>query len=758
MYELADAWTTWDASRVDDGLKKATEITKDIDPRFFKLSMLPSECMYAMYDFLCSPLYLLQHKPHGQQFLKVFTKIHSGPKKLKVRHFVPAAITFLYSHDNPALQNWAQYVVRTCSEQLTPNLFDSDLKPPFMKAYQSALETPVHLGAFWSATANLVRHLPRETATHTIQSIQPNILIYALDYIGGRMPQLPVPKEYFFQNALAAVCAYLSSMEKTVWDLTVANGPSLLLSHIKGSDWFLKFKDSADATTALFWILPFVRSLAPTDLPAAMNTLYSDFLIPFRESAKQKQEGQATCENLVLDFFRTGFERILSAPLVQLMHAPGLGSVIQNASGLYTRILDSLPRSEIQKLTHTDPAFQLLSLALQLDAKVRVSESGRGLVSVTDIKSPWRLCLSRLDDNPITFALLLIRSVQYYVDQRNLFLESKATADDGARALKTEGLLGEFSKIATETFDRLSTFSTQVMVAVLQDESVRRCTALSFFTTNTKLYDSAVTLVNEAFGTEAKLEGISALVYDNFTITLKSFNWAVATTLRDGTYGHLLRVIRTCRILTDRVCNDYLAGSTRISREEVSALVEYWNMQWKSLAFVFEHVFLFQTDVKRVELENFTRDTIEYADAIFSFKSLIANTIVRSEDGDDMPALAIDQHTKALLRPVKGGFSWLCKWLRLRDEPLLRIAHRLVCTVLRDFLKFNVQLQEEDEKLLLKFTADDSSISKYRNCLTDDQRFELLSAMGSEPPVPPVPPMPPVIEVEDERDSKLGNR
>ncbi|KAI5809970.1 SEN1 N terminal-domain-containing protein [Peziza echinospora] len=761
-YDLADIegfferLTDWDIGRILPELARSEQIVRNLPQAERRLNNVDKEGLYAMYDVLCDPN-LLKHEPLGSYFRFTFSAIQQKKSKLKVDHELPAMIVFLFDKD-PGLQEWAVYICKRQLPTMDPAVFEKGLLPFLIKAIKKAAEctNEDELARFFAGALSIVQNASRELILKCICGATEDLIKFTINHVADKakyletilllLGELMRKLRYDFWDAAAPVSAV------TFVDWTFANSQfvtTFLQPGLSG--------DSIKSTLDNYsnWIIPFAETLRPSSRPQTCSGLLYQLLTRFQAqneytaaSALCLKEGMRVLRMSLDDLSKDG----IGGSVDHILCRTTLRLVGQHIAPIRKVTTEPLPPAEIREnwVVAKSEARVILQCALMLDCKVifedyRLLSKDKPLPSGTStnyFEDLYDTVLARFALNDTTFSTEVLGSLLDLVGLEPLRVQVDKVQEvkPGESPLKVEKLSfnklwDRLSSTIGEILNRISEFDRGSLVKIISHPKAGRFVISSLFSPQKDWYLPGVDIIKQAFDTMGKVEGLAIMLRDHFDIAIEAFMWGIRRVTMVRTFGPMPLLVKTCGYILQTLCDSpegLLLQEDRFTTDaDKSKVFRFWTYQWDFLGAIFEETIRFQKSQDRNALVEFTRDTMEYADTLFSsfpaFEHAIAPTV--PESAFEADSQNISETAVKLLQFGNRSIYKIAVWLRLRDEPLLRLCHDLLCKILKQLENAKITVDPEAVARLMKF-ATRGDLSKYQTNLTKQQKADLRAACG----------------------------
>lgn len=708
-----------------------------------------------MYDVLCDPT-LLDYEPLASYFRFTFSAIQQRKSKLRVDHDLPAMIVFLFDKEQ-GLQDWAVY---TCHRRLLvieTEIFEKELLPFLTKAIRRANEYSDEgaLGRFFSGALNIIQNASRELILKCICGASEDLIKFTINHIADRGSYL--------ETILQLLAELMRKLRYDFWDAASPVSPSTfvdwVLSNPQIENTFLQGRGAGeDFTTTLQnytnWIVPFAETLRPSNRPQAASKVVFNLLDKYQNPASQPiatsicmKEGITVLRMSIDELSKEGIngsvDHILCRSVLKMVHQhiDSLRKVMTVTNSIFKEVSENLSAARVEAKTIFQCAMVLDCRVMYEDFRLLYKDKSLPSEIITSyFRELYDFILDKLVVNDTELACDTLGSLLDLVGLEKIRIqEDKATTESPLRAAKLEfnRALGMLNTTVGEILNRVSEYDEEHLVKVLRHLKAGRFVVASLFSPEDDFYLPAVDIIKQAFNTIGKVEGLTVMMVNHFDTAIEAFIWSIRRITLMRTFGPMPNLVKTCVYLNQIFCDSpdgLLLQEGKFSTDaEKAKLTRFWIYQWELLGAIFEETIHFQKTQDRGALVEFTRDTMEYADTLFSsfpaFEKAMAPSV--PESAFEANSQKISKTGIMLLQYGNRSIYKIAMWLRLRDEPLLRLCHGLLCKILKHLKQASIQVEPEGIARLMKF-ATRGNVSKYQTNMTEQQKADLRAACGEQ--------------------------
>ena len=705
-----------DFQRISRGLDSVTRLLQKLEPLKRHKSALTIPLQLALFEALCSDVFLLDAPSFQMRFQTPFNLVQTN-KRLNIARFVPAATAFLFDSDQNrrdwAIHTWAKYKRNPTTEE-----FDYAIKGPLVRHLQSlsySVPDEATLQRTWHGVSLLVNNLDNDLVTHSLRAMEIDIFKLALDHLKFEKPSLWALVE--------TIQKLLEIAPKDFWDSMGAISATTFVEQIFNNaqyDRFLEASKPSDLETAsplldlLSWIKPFMSSLDTAHQAGVCVTLSNQLLERlqadrFPEVARVEcyRTGLAllawTLNNLNKDASFSSTGRIIVKDVLEIV-----GKHMCDIAKIPSRADDML------KASCMELSLRIVKLALALECKsirtdqesVKQMKDSQDLPagSGTYVTPIWEGVVRNLNPGNIDLA----KAALVGINDMTGYEKFKVNPDDthGKEKSAYNIKLGRLTHLVYQILERINDFGAQELDQLYQSPDSATALVSSLLSADSNLFEAGVNVVKTLSAEFARREAIGHILKTFTATSLNAFSWAIRRIVRNRSYAPCPRMLKTVSDVIDVLCDSQgglLRTMSIVRNQQAEAIETFWQEAWEGLRTIYEMTETWgRTKVEdHAILKEFCRDTMQFSERLFDQYSVFANalqssSLVTSEDGDDC---GTDINMK-LLRYPTTTMQPLVKWLRLRDLFLVEIAVNLTKKVLGQLTEYNRNVDDSTSNQL----------------------------------------------------------
>lgn len=752
--ELSNRLNVIDFHRIDEGLKVATELLAGVQSSQRTQSFLMKKdirSLLALYEALCCVDYHKSEENLATHFNYVFEEVQKR-KVLRLSDILPAMARFLFNKDSIRLR-FATVSWQKGTTELDKNSFEwvvHDTLSEAMAVVSQHAADPEDIERFWHGFLLMLEKMDESLITHSIRAmeVQPNIYFLALQH-------LACTSEVVIQLVVDAFCQLLKKAPKDFWSALGTISPATFAEQIFLSPGFGKILSdegnfvSMDESPATAWIAVFIGSLEPVHQYDACRSLLYHLLDRFQKEALPEQSKIGCCRaglqalSATLQTF-TKSEYIInpSTSLIVINDIMGLVNhhkeTIMGCAGLPDD--EDKNNMELKRL-----GMKVVKYALALDCKAISAEffaldNGtavqRGLR--THSQSIWQAVLEIFRPGNLELAKSILPATSVLTGMDELRPKDKKKPEQ--MRMDHVQFNKDFKQLtddASKIFQRLSDFEDSDLQQLCQIPLMARPLFAALVSSDQSICEATVELIKAMTGQDTKQDAISSLLEQAFVPLLNSLTYAVARVTTARNFGPAPYMIKIGRDVLKALCGNTGVLRTRsgLSTAEQNAAMSWWTGQWRALDMVFSTTEHWGNRVNQttVQMQDFCRDGMEYAEALFDQYSIVASalrdTSSQNEDRGSATSVSSKSSLKKVLNIVCQNVNGLTMLLRLRDSYLVSVITSLLGKLLRSLGEYGLEIDERALDYIKDACKRENERDFKRTNLSNQQKAELQRAL-----------------------------
>ena len=719
-----------DINRITRNLQVATSKLRSASSEDAGMGALDKKSLLSIFESMSCEAMLRNHALLQQYFDEPFTLLQAR-RSLKLSDYLPATTRFLFDateHRNRwASQCWARYTRPPTTEE-----FDWAIKEPLLDALQTASQQPLQanlLQRLWRGMQLILHRLDKEQITHNLRALEIDPCRLSVDHLA-----IPVPALRFLLNS---IYIFLEKVPSDFWDAMQTISPQAIMERIFYNpqfDAFLvqsasgpRYENSA-LKDALSWISPFMSSLGGPGRPAACRFLCSQLLGRLQDTRFPKLS-RYHCFHIgllvLLQTLRSFTDHESSRGTVErVVLSETLGVVSENIKRVLEPPLFGVDEVKQRVIGHLcmDVIRNTLALecqSLKSDYEV-ILRHGALQHGVSTYSPPiWDGVVTHLRSDNMALSTAALLGILPLVGLEKFPIKGEESYDKTHFNM----IYGHLTHFSCQIFERLSDFRPEHLNPLFRSQDTCNALISALFSADLNTYEAAVDLIKNVSGQSARRDAMSHLLQSFFTSTLIGLSWSFRRISNMKTFASAPRMVLTGTDIIDILC-DSQSGILRtrklVDRKEVLSVQKFWEYLWQALATIFDTTesWNHRGNDKQLILD-FCRDTIQFADHLFSQYNVFRSAIVGTDPSQ------IKAVSESFLKPPTATMSAMVNWLRLKDEYLASTLVGLVGKLLRRLGELSVTTVKQDALTFIENVALRDTI---RTILTRPQKAELARA------------------------------
>jgi len=744
--ELSDRLNQLDFRRIDRGLKEARHELMNADPsqRTQKILVENNQAaLLALYEALCCVGFHKNDQRLAVDFDYVFEIIQTK-KMLRIGDILPAMARFLFSR-NEIRCRFAQHAWRKMTLELSPRIFEwvvlGVLSEAIILVSQPFAELE-DIATFWRGFLLLLEKMNQDLIRHSLRGmeVQPDVYRLALQH-------LACPSDVIVQLVLDALRQLLQKAPKDFWSAMGTISPTTVADQIFLSPGFKKmlmnpalFVDIEDSP-ATSWVPDFIDSVTANEKYDACRKLL-DFLLVASQKGNYPESTQIGCCRAALNALHSTLTTFI-APEFQINPSTSLIVISKVMELVYTHRASIMECADLAKGDKVHDELKRLGVqvmrdALALDCKAISSEYfaldnetaiQRGNRSET--QKIWESLLDIFRPGDIELARNILPATVTLIGLDELLPEDKKKPEKLPKDhvqfnIDFHQLMENMAKV----YQRLSDFSAEDLIQLCSNSVTARPLLSALLSSDEGVHEATLEILKTTTGQDTKRDAIQSLLELTLGTFLNSMTFAVVRVAKSKTFGPVPHMIN--REVLRGLCGN--TGVLRVRESfnpiERNSVMSWWLSQWKSLDAVFSGTEKWAPRVNKptAYMQDFVRDCMEYAEALFNEYSIFASVLEKSSSNEDHSS-STKSSIKSILATICVNVNGLVAMLRLRDGYLISVITSLLGKLLRCLGEYDLEIDEWGANFIKDACKRENERGFKRTNLTNQQKAELQRAL-----------------------------
>ena len=720
-------------ARIGKGLDIMTETLMDLPPDQRTIATAGGVGTYALFEALnCGP-FLQDEEALRRHFDKPF-KLVQSKKKVKLPTYSPGMTAFLFSQ-NEQRSSWALRNFSTIKRPLTGSEFDNSAKPYLERALRRVNIVSLELEflpTFWRATHLVLSKMTKHLVAN-LRSMDSNLYTVAMEHF-------QIDAAHFADLATS----YKILLELSANDFWDAMGginaqhvvESILRSPVLQRDMrTTEEEEPLRLEEKLAWVVPLIRSVKPANLVPPVRALLDQLLIHNQTDtySKYAQRVTWTCGlSCLLETLNAMRKQVHGGPvtihMIEVVTKDYMQLIMSELEGIETKDEERMEREELLGLDIVEAMLALDVQSLTHDRKV--IERTKFLdheVGLSGLNS-WKMAMRVVKPGHPALATAITSGVAGLLPLETFTPRQVQNAPKYADAWNY-ALHRALSYVQTDLIERLESFSPEQLVDLFMEQKGAQGLLTLLFSGEERIHQTTLGVLKIMSNEDNRRDSIMHLVQAFFSTTLfaaAQAQTAVATSRVFGPCPILLRLSTDFfGCLFDS--QDGVLRSRMLSQEQdLKSLGMLWQTTWEALETIFRETENWSNLGHDKQLmQDFCRETMDFADYAFDQYSVIANTLQEGSSSDG----SVNEVPQQLLEFPTKAFYNIAKWLRLRDEYLISKAVSLTSKILVRLHEAGIVVEQKASQYIEDVVTSTDKVSKVKTRLSMNQKAELQRAL-----------------------------
>jgi len=714
--------------RIGKGLDSATEMLLDLPPEQRNIGAAGDVGMYALFEALNCVPFLRNEDALRQHFDKPFQLVQSK-KKIKLPTYAPGMAFFLFSPQTDR-SSWALKNFSTIKRGLTGIEFEFGVKPALEQAltrvHVAMLDGPF-LPSFWRGTRAILEKITKDVITMNLRGINANIYTHALEHfqIDGS----------HFDDLTASFKILIERSPSDFWDAFGACTPQQIIEQFFKSPTLDKVLRITNETQPLkleekfAWLSPFLKSVKPTNLVPPVRALGDQLLKRCQDKAYSNYARNTSWRQglrCLVEALKSLREGVKGGPVLthmaELVAKDSIKLVMQELEGIETK--DEM-RMDVTLGLCLVVVKEVLAIDVQsLSYDHALIQQTKGLDHELGISSldSWKMSMRAVRPGHMALPVAILTGILGLLP-----LETFASRQVQAAPRQAQDWNLALNRVITITaddfLDRLQAFAPDQLIEIYHETDGANGILAMLFSGDDRLQHPAMNLLKTLSGEDSRRDSLMHVLKLAPHKTLHGVILAVRSIARAKAFLPSMRALKICTDLYSCLCDSsdgLLRSSKTFTDSDVRALETFWQLTWMTLNVIFEQTEPWSNLGHDKQLmQNFCRETMDFAELAFDQYSVIANTLkIAVSSASNSSAVG-----KKLLEFPKTTFTSVTKWLRLRDDYLVDKAVNLTTKMLLRLEEVGIEIVEEAAQSL-----DNVITGKTKTKLSANQKAKISRA------------------------------
>ena len=762
----------FDAARIAGGLKRARGILEEKGPlSAAKLASLDVTCVLALFEALCCMPYLALPENRAD-FNYVFENTQQK-RPLKMDSGIIPTMTYFLFDENPYRFNFAKAGwERKSPGSLRMEEWDWSVASQLTTAILGTSlikgsPTPDKIRRFWQGVQVMLPAMSERLILEQLRGMEvsPSIYLLAMEHLGTDSPDA-------LAEVLKGLRGLMEKSPKAFWAALDQVTPSQVGEEIFKSPAFRPFLDRSllpdqmeddqghKVPAFAAWVKALIGSLPTNRRSDACESLLRHLFETFRVDPNASNEARATSTLAGLVVLLESLEGYRNAPNpfntgTELI----MVNQLLNRVGHYRDVITSaamLKPEDKYNVGLSRTAVRITHAALALDAKATHIEwdaliDGKPVQDSVNRDSGllWESFLEMLWSGQVELAKAMLKAtiplknIEQFIPNRKEQLSKKLQLFNSRYQQQTTAI--------GRTLGRLSDFTPGDLdtICLEADGQTIQTIVSALFHGEEPIREAGFELVKAISCEMTPSDAITKMLEEYFEQFLGAFTEAVNNLLSEdddrSPWTHMLPLLKCGEFVLDGLCDpgDGQLRLRTLTLKENGLVKSWWESQWRIVSHSFRRMRVWHAKVDKKIMENFCRDVMEFANKLLAQDGLMASALSplsqKTTSGAASPnSDATGEAMKVVLDPpARLASHSMADMVQLRDKYLIQGIIDVIKKLLMRLKDNDMSLPKKTiallHNMLKKRTLNDGSKGYVvRTNMTDDQRVELLKAMGEE--------------------------
>ncbi|KAM0707181.1 hypothetical protein Q7P35_006512 [Cladosporium inversicolor] len=715
--------------RISKGLDSATEMLLDLPPEQRNITAAGNAGMYALFEALNCVPFLNNEDVLRQHFDRPFQLVQSK-KKIKLPGYAPGMAFFLFTTHSDR-STWALKNFATIKRPLSGVEFEYAVKPSLeqvLPRVNAAFLDVKFLPLFWRGMRVILQKTPKDVVTNHLRALNVNLYATALDHFVVDAPH--------FDDLTASFKILIEVSPNDFWDAFGACTPQQIIEQFFKSpvlEKVLKITTEREPLRleeeSLSWLPPFLKSIKSANLVPPVRAVVDQLL-----KRCQTKVYSSYAQNIA---WRQGL-RCLAEGLQSLRKGVKGGPVLTHMAELVAKDYIGTVMSELDGIEEKDEmridvnlglCLLIVKDVLTIDIQSLTFDhetilKTKGLDHELGISSldSWKMSMRAVKPGHAALPIAIFQGMQG-------LLPLEPFAPRQVQAAPRQGQDWNTARdrvvdIAADDFlERLQAFTPDQLVEIYREQEGANGILAMLFSGDDRLRNPTMNMLKTLSGEDTRRDSLMHVLKLAPSTTLQGVIHAVKAVARAKAFTPSTNILKICGDLYSCLCDSsdgMLRSSKKLDDRSVRSLESFWQLTWMTLTTIFEQTEPWSNlGYDKKIMQEFCRETMDFAELAFDQYSVIANTLRMAVDD----ATSSSEVGKKLLEFPKSTFTNVTKWLRLRDDYLVNKAVELTSKMLLRLEEVGLEIVEEAAQSL-----DNVINNKTRTKLSMNQKAEISRA------------------------------
>lgn len=731
--------------RINAGLDVATESLTDLPPDKRSITACGDVGMYALFEALNCVPYLQDEDAIQDHFDRPWRLVHTK-KKVKLPSYVPGMVAFLFSH-NSDRSSWAYRNFNGIKRPMTATEFEFSVKPVLERAMgrvNIGMLDVDFLARFWKGTHALLTKLTEDLVMDHLRTLESNLYTLGLEHFqvdAGHFADLVASYIVLLQLAPSAFWDAMGGISCQAVGETIFRSPVLDRALEVAAD---DDRESLNLKDMMAWIKPYLNSIKIENMIPPIRLVLEQLLHGYQREEYSRHARNVTWDLGLVCLLETieRMSRSKGGPvmihLIEVVAEKHVQVIMQELEGIEKKAEIQIDKTEQLSLDIVEHILSLDVQSLALDrqeiGKTKTLNHEIGLSGL----HIWKMTMRAIKPGHPALATSVISGIKGLL-QLESFPRKQVEASPKYAQAWNQALQRAVNYIQNDLLERLESFTPDQLVELYQEQKATQGMMSLLFSGEQRIHQAALNVLKIMSLEDNRRDSLFHLVKAFFGTTLSAVADAQSTVAISDLFGPCPTLLKLSADLMSCLCDsrDGVLRSKPFETEaDVTALEKFWQHTWRALETIFARTEHWSAQgYDKQMLQEFCRDTMDFADSAFDQYSIFASTIqgAARRFGREDSKMEVGKH---LLRFPTRAFSVISKWLRLRDDYLVAKAVSLTSKILLRLRDVGVEVDSHTAQFIEDVATSTERHAKVKTKLTMSQKAELQRAleehMGAE--------------------------
>ena len=729
--QFMEKFDAMNAARIGAGLNNMTETLLDLPPDKRTIATCGGIGMYALFEALnCLPF--LQNEEALQKYFDRPFRLVQTNKKLRLPSYAPGMTAFIFSHNQERL-SWAFRNSAQIKRPLTGTEFEYSVKPFFEAAISRvnilALEKEF-LPIFWRGTRLIVSNLTKDLVTTQLRAMDSNIYTIGFEHF-----QID---ESHFSDLLSSFQSLIELNPGAFWDAMGTITAQSVIETIFRSPVLYKLlrikleTEPMHLEEKMQWTVLLMKSIKPANLVPPVRTMLDLLFVTLQKDEFSRyacnvgwRKGTA-CLLIALKMMK---EKVQGGPIVthmvQVVAQDHIELIMQELDGIERKVEMQINKSELVCLDIVENALALDIAGLAHDQRTIVKTNTLDHELGVSNLGVWKMSMRHIRPGNPLLATSVLFGITGLLPLENFAPRQLKLSPKQAQGWN-DALKRALNYVCSDLLEGLDSFSPEQLIDLFQEQRAAQGLITLLFNGEPRVHQSALNVLKVLSGEDDRRGSLMHVVRAFYNTAMTSINKSLQKLAQSRPFAPCSISLKICTNIFDCLCatQDGVLRSRKLPPSDLALLEDYWQRTWQLLGIIFEQTEPWSNlGYDKQMMQDFCRETMDFADYAFEQYSIIASTVSESSQRSGAEV------RKTLLEFPKSQFNRITKWLRLRDDYLISKAVSLTGKILGRLEEVGIEIDSGAAQYIENVITSTERNAKVKTNLSMQQKAELQRAL-----------------------------